>query len=631
MFVRAHSIIVSALLLAAVSPASAQESQEAIERLFPTGDALDPLSTGDTGSLAEVELASPRDVPPASEVGEVLAAIPGARETEHHVFVHLRHGLASVALRQVFAHSGRFAAEVLYRVPLPEGASLGSLEVCSGSECRAAEGGSRAEFDASFDLDGGLAGAHIHIEDGYATLRVAPLRQGQNTEVRWSYVAPVRVRGGVARMVLPERGHDLRVAPARVTFIAEGYEGASVQEEVLGTRARLVEPWRATQLYAQVRPGRHTERSSYRCGGRWCTREYVESSVSSRRPVNLALALDVSPSTRGPARGRSADVVRALVRGLPTGSHVRAAAMAGRSVSIMERREAREVPQDLSARGVGLDLGAASRLDTALAALQLRRGDLMVVVGDGGLTPGEALRAPRGVRVHYIQVVDRDVDEGIRAFVGASGGEIWDASSAEGDALFEQLLSLTANGSGVGESRTLRGRRGEPLLGARAVAMSGELSELAIPGRANHAARAGEFARASAPTQESATSFASEPVLTLLRSRLIPAARACLRADRRGREDHSVRAVYELTLADREVVSAEVTGEMPNALRTCLRDAAGRLEVPAFAGRVQIRYPLYTQGVTPAPSVALDGPASAAVDATFGNEPTTPDAVLQSF
>lgn len=255
----------------------------------------------------------------------------------------------------------------------------------------------------------------------------------------------------------------------------------------------------------------------------------------------------------------------------------------------------------------------------------------MVVVGDGGLTPGEALRAPRGVRVHYIQVVDRDVDEGIRAFVGASGGEIWDASSAEGDALFEQLLSLTANGSGVGESRTLRGRRGEPLLGARAVAMSGELSELAIPGRANHAARAGEFARASAPTQESATSFASEPVLTLLRSRLIPAARACLRADRRGREDHSVRAVYELTLADREVVSAEVTGEMPNALRTCLRDAAGRLEVPAFAGRVQIRYPLYTQGVTPAPSVALDGPASAAVDATFGNEPTTPDAVLQSF
>ncbi|MFK8003816.1 MAG: hypothetical protein AB8H86_29910 [Polyangiales bacterium] len=631
MFVRAQSIFVSALLLFAVYPASAQESQEAIERLFPSGDPLDPLSTGNTGSLAEVELASPRDVPPESEVGEVLAAIPGVRETEHHVFAHLRHGLASVTLRQVFAHSGRFAAEVLYRVPLPDGARLGSLEVCNGSECRAAEGGNRGEFDDSFGLDGGLAGAHIQMEDGYAMLRVAPLRQGQNTEVRWSYVAPARVRGGVARMVLPKRGHDLRVAPARVTFIAEGYESASIQEEVLGTRARLVEPWSSTQLYAQVRPGRRTARSSYRCGGRWCTREYVESSVSSRRPVNLALALDVSPSTRGPARGRSADVVRALVRGLPSGSHVRAAAVAGRSVSIMERREVREVPQDLSARGVGLDLGAASRLDTVVDTLQLRRGDLMVVVGDGGLTPGEELRAPPGVRVHYIQVVDRDVDEAIRAFVGASGGQIWDASSTEGDALFEQLLSVTASGSGVGQSRTLRGRRGAPVAGARAIAMSGEVSELAVAGRANHAARAGEFPAASEPTENAATSFASEPVLSLLRSRLIPAARACLRSDRRGREDHSVRAVYELTLADQEVVSAAVRGEMPDALRVCLRDAAGRLEVPAFAGRVQIRYPLYTQGVTPAPSVALDGAAGAAVDATFGNEPTTPDAVLQSF
>lgn len=631
MFVRAHSIFFSALLLFGVSAASGQESQEDLERLFPSGDTLDPLSTGDTSSLAEVELASPRDVPPDSEVGEVLAAIPGARETEHHVFVHLRHGLASVTVRQVFAHSGRFAAEVLYRVPLPDGASLGSLEVCSGTECRAAEGGSHEEFDASFVLDGGLAGAHIKVEEGLATLRVAPVRQGQNTEVRWSYVAPVRVRGGVARMVLPERGHDLRVAPARVTFIAEGYEGASVQEEVLGTRARLVEPWSATQLFAQVRPGQHTSRSSYRCGQRWCTREYVESSVSSRRSVNLALALDVSPSTRGPARGRTADVVRALVRGLPAGSHVRAAAVAGRSVSILERREAREVPQDLSARGVGLDLGAASRLDTVLEALELRRGDLMVVVGDGGLTPGEALRAPPGVHVHYIQVVDREVDEGIRAFVRATGGQVWDASSAQGNALFEQLLSVTANGTGVGHARTLRGRRGTPIAGARGIALSGEVNELTIAGRANNAARAGVFVPTMETAGDTATSFAAEPVLSLLRSRLIPAARACLRSDRRGREDYSVRAVYELTLADQEVVSAEVVGEMPNALRVCLRDAAGRLDVPAFAGRVQIRYPLYTEGASPAPTVELDGRASDAIDATFGNEPTTPDAVLQSF
>jgi hypothetical protein len=280
---------------------------------------------------------------------------------------------------------------------------------------------------------------------------------------------------------------------------------------------------------------------------------------------------------------------------------------------------------------VGLDLGAASRLDTVVHVLELRRGDLMVVIGDGGLTPGEALRAPPGVRVHYIQVVERDVDEGIRAFVQASGGQVWNASSAQGDALFEQLLSVTANGTGVGSSRTLRGRRGTPVLGTLGVAMAGGLNQLAIAGRAEGAARAGEFTVAAQAPGDSQTSVSAEPVLSLLRSRLIPAARACLRSDRRGREDHSVRAVYELTLADQEVVSAEVVGEMPNALRTCLRDAAGRLEVPAFAGRVRIRYPIHTQGATPAPTIELDGRASEAIDATFGNEPTTPDAVLQSL
>lgn len=631
MSVRGQSIFFSALLLFGASSGSAQESQEALGRLFPSADSLDPLSMGDTGSLADVELAAPQDVPPESEIGEVLAAIPGARETEHHVFVHLRHGLASVAVRQVFSHSGRFAAEALYRVPLPPGATLGSLEVCRGSECRAAEVGSRAEFETSFNARSGLVAAHIQVEDGQATLHVAPIRQGQVTEVRWSFVTPVEVHGGVARITFPARGHDLRVAPARVTFVAEGYEGASVQQEVLGTRARLVEPWRETQFFARVRPGRHTNQDAYRCAQRWCTREYTESSIGRRPTVNLALALDVSPSTRGPARGRTADVVRALVRGLPAGSFVRAAAVAGRSVAIMERREAREVPQDLSARGVGLDLGAASRLDTALDVLEPRRGDLMVVVGDGGLTPGETLRVPRGVRVHYIQVVDRDVDEGIRAFVAASGGQVWNAASAQGDALFEQLLSVTANGRGVGRSRTLRGRRGDVSVGARAVAMVGEVSQLALVGAAHGTARAGEFPETEQVPASMQTSFSAEPVLSLLRSRLIPAARACLRSDRRGRENHSVHVVYELTLSDQEVVSAEVAGEMPSALRSCLRDAAGRLEIPAFAGRVQVRYPLYTQGASPPPTIELGGHASEAVDAIVGNEPSTPDAVLQSL
>ena len=110
----------------------------------------------------------------------------------------------------------------------------------------------------------------------------------------------------------------------------------------------------------------------------------------------------------------------------------------------------------------------------------------------------------------------------------------------------------------------------------------------------------------------------AETLLAMLRSRVVPAARACFRADRAGRADYSVRAGIAFTLADREILSTDITGELAPALRSCLLDALERLEVPRFEGTVVVRYPVYTEAAPPAPTIELTDGAARGVDRTFG-------------
>ncbi len=116
----------------------------------------------------------------------------------------------------------------------------------------------------------------------------------------------------------------------------------------------------------------------------------------------------------------------------------------------------------------------------------------------------------------------------------------------------------------------------------------------------------------------------SRSVLSILRTRLVPAARRCLRADRRGRANYSVQATYELLLADREVASSRVTGEIPDALRSCLEDTVHELEVPRFDGRVRVRYPIYTEVASPPPVIELVPDVAGTIDAVVGDEPRRP-------
>jgi hypothetical protein len=110
----------------------------------------------------------------------------------------------------------------------------------------------------------------------------------------------------------------------------------------------------------------------------------------------------------------------------------------------------------------------------------------------------------------------------------------------------------------------------------------------------------------------------AETLLAMLRTRVVPAARACFRADRAGRADYSVRASIAFELADRELLSTSITGELAPALRSCLYAALERLEVPRFEGTVVVRYPVYTEAAPPPPTIELTSRTTRDLDDTIG-------------
>lgn len=78
-----------------------------------------------------------------AQAGEVLTAIAGVREASHEVSVEFAHGLAIVEVTMRFTSSARHAAEVRYRLAVPDSASVAELEVCNAAGCR------RGQLDAS--------------------------------------------------------------------------------------------------------------------------------------------------------------------------------------------------------------------------------------------------------------------------------------------------------------------------------------------------------------------------------------------------------------------------------------------------------------------------------------------------
>jgi hypothetical protein len=337
----------------------------------------------------------------------------------------------------------------------------------------------------------------------------------------------------------------------------------------------------------------------------------------SPEPVDAVLLLDRSASMQDVPADRVRAVTEALLRALPAGSRHHSVAFAGRAVALPASGDAARA------------LGPSTRFDAAWAAAapfvesrDRRLRPLLVVVGDGGLTdvaPGReafAAAARAGVEVSAVNLGTSTVSPALRAGVLQTGGVLVEAPAGSPESLARSLAALFAPVA-LGDTRVKAGRTDARLGALRA---GGELTWIGpvapgatvqVPGArvveggdvdgetalyvAGHVAARAEVAppvRATYPAQD---------LLALLRTRLLPGARGCLRRDRAGRLDYAVRAVFELAFADREVEAAQVTGPMSPELRRCLLEATESLEVPGLPGRVTVRYPIATRA-EPLPS-----------------------------
>jgi hypothetical protein len=130
----------------------------------------------------------------------------------------------------------------------------------------------------------------------------------------------------------------------------------------------------------------------------------------------------------------------------------------------------------------------------------------------------------------------------------------------------------------------------------------------------------GALLAAKSGDNKNASSMPSETLLTMLRQRIVPAARDCFRKDRAGRADYRKKATFVLRLAEQEVVFARVEGDVSQELGQCLLAGIDTLDVPLFTGDISVRYPLVTEAEPLADQIALTPEVANNLDAILGPE-----------
>jgi hypothetical protein len=120
------------------------------------------------------------------------------------------------------------------------------------------------------------------------------------------------------------------------------------------------------------------------------------------------------------------------------------------------------------------------------------------------------------------------------------------------------------------------------------------------------AVKVSAYAAAPPPLAVPDTGMPAESVLNMLRTQLVPRARACLRSDRKGRGDYAVALTFHALFARREIAEARVEGPIDAPLRACLEEALDGLRVPVFSGRIRVRYPIHTEREPPPPVIELE-------------------------
>lgn len=601
---------------------SSDPELEAFRRMIDSdpfvGEGDDPLARDARDEeMRTMPLPDPPRISP--QVGEVLTAIPGIRETRHVMHMTLRDGLVLVHEEMHFESRARTSAEVRCRLSIPEGAVL--FGTGADAETIRDERGSAIEVRAT---------------------PVVPRGEALIVHVHWAMRTPVR--GGQIRFVLPPRGNDARIVPMELSVQAVDLVMPMVDRRWIESRRELRSPNAPIVIEALLPMTAELSASGFvvPCDRGRCARLRVVAPRPEIDEGEVVLAIDASPSTVVSARGRIAPAARALLSVLPSNTRVRVVTFASRahetSRGWSRPEEISEVPLEAA---VEEELGSATRFESLWRVVEpwAVRGMRLVILGDGGLTESEASRAAfeaashEGVLIRSINVADRATTTPLRTAIERTSGVAIDvgmeaeeaASGRERQALIARLMPTLA---------TTSVHRASVLLGSRRIALgalrSGEehLWEGLLESRERavvevdgiqHGTRSpdselGVAIRALAQAEPMRHGAAPEPppsglpretLLYSLHRRVMPAARACFRDERAGRVAHRVRAVMRFELADREMTATEVDGSISDRLRRCLLTALDRVEVPSFVGRVRATWPLSTEARMAPPVLEL--------------------------
>ncbi|MBW2461967.1 MAG: VWA domain-containing protein [Deltaproteobacteria bacterium] len=358
----------------------------------------------------------------------VMVAPEDVWETVHEVSVVFRDGLATATVDMAFARSESGLSQVLYRLPVPEGAELSAFRVCNDHGCRRGlpDSGVGDAYDLSVYApasSGGLPIGTVSQTGLTVDLRVAPLGPRESVRVQVQYLVPTELTGGVERLDLPAREPGPALRPAIVRLAASGSASLRVDGQSADV-ARTIELGRAVRLEASLAATTVTRSvASVRCGDADCGRIRIAAGPRAAAPVSATLLIDVSPSMLDVPPARVAAALRAIEAVLPPASTLSPVLFARHARSLgPELQPAREalgrVARVLREGGPETWLGPSTRVESALPMLVPRLRESarpVILVGDGTVSGSPetwvALRTlvASGVQITVINLADGPV------------------------------------------------------------------------------------------------------------------------------------------------------------------------------------------------------------------------------
>lgn len=143
---------------------------------------------------------------PAGLLTPTDGSLPALEIKAHHVDVVIEDGYATTRVEQVFHNPHQRDLEAIYSFPVPDKAAVAEFTVwidgqpVNGEVVEKKRARQIYEEEKAAGRDAGLA-----EQDGYKTfdLHVAPVRAGQDTRIRLTYIQPAHVDTGIGRYVYP--------------------------------------------------------------------------------------------------------------------------------------------------------------------------------------------------------------------------------------------------------------------------------------------------------------------------------------------------------------------------------------------------------------------------------------------